>query len=79
MAQGFDCSQSQSGIAAKMLENYLAGSSKTEEAPVFIAHIRLARLKQQLGDAAGAQQSLQLPGDGAQYNPAQDSDLDARM
>jgi len=41
-------------LAAKMLEDYLAGSSKTEEAPAFVAHIRLARLKDQLGDAAGA-------------------------
>ena len=37
-----------------MLEDYLAGSSKTEEAPAFVAHIRLARLKDQLRDAAGA-------------------------
>ncbi len=29
-----------------------------EEAPAFIAHIRLSRLKQQLGDAAGAKQEL---------------------
>jgi tetratricopeptide (TPR) repeat protein len=41
--------------AAKMLEDYLAGSSKSEEAPAFIAHVRLGRLKQQLGDASGAQ------------------------
>ena len=45
-------------LAAKMLEDYLAGSSKTEEAPAFIAHIRLARLKQQLGDAAGAKREF---------------------
>ncbi len=40
--------------AAKMLEEYLASSAKTEEAPAFVAHTRLARLKQQLGDAAAA-------------------------
>jgi tetratricopeptide (TPR) repeat protein len=40
--------------AAKMLEEYLAGSVKTEEAPAFVAHAWLARLKQQLGDAAAA-------------------------
>ena len=40
--------------AAKMLEEYLAGNSKTEEAPAFVAHTRLARLKAQLGDGAGA-------------------------
>jgi tetratricopeptide (TPR) repeat protein len=42
-------------LAAKMLQDYLAGSSKTEEAPAFVAHIRLARLEKQLGDSAAAQ------------------------
>jgi tetratricopeptide (TPR) repeat protein len=42
-------------LAAKMLEMYLAGTVKTEEAPAFVAHVRLARLKQQLGDAEAAQ------------------------
>jgi len=41
-------------LAAKMLDDYLAGSAKTEEAPAFIAHIRLARLEDQLGDPAAA-------------------------
>jgi hypothetical protein len=41
-------------LAAKMFEEYLAGSSKTEEAPAFVAHLRLARLKDQLGDGAAA-------------------------
>ncbi len=41
-------------LAAQMLEDYLAGSSKTDEAPAFVAHWRLARLLQQLGDSAGA-------------------------
>ncbi len=45
-------------LAAQMLENYLSGSSKTEEAPAFIAHIWLSSLKQQLGDIAGAQSEL---------------------
>jgi len=40
--------------AAKMLEDYLGGSAKTEEAPTFVAHTWLARLKQQLGDTAAA-------------------------
>jgi tetratricopeptide (TPR) repeat protein len=43
-------------LAARMLEQYLNGSSKTEEGPAFLAHIWLARLKAQSGDAAGAQQ-----------------------
>jgi tetratricopeptide (TPR) repeat protein len=41
-------------LAAKMLDDYLGGSVKTEEAPAFVAHIRLARLKEQLGDVAAA-------------------------
>ena len=40
--------------AAKMLEAYLGGSNKTEEGPAFVAHTWLARLKEQLGDAAAA-------------------------
>jgi tetratricopeptide (TPR) repeat protein len=60
-------------LAARMLEDYLASSSKTEEAPAFEAHLRLARLKKQLGDAAGGQRelaaALQLAHD---YKPALD-------
>ena len=60
-------------LAATMLEGYLASTSKTEEAPAFEAHLRLARLKKQLGDAAGAQReqaaALQLAHD---YKPAQE-------
>jgi tetratricopeptide (TPR) repeat protein len=60
-------------LAAKMLEEYLAGSAKTEEAPAFVAHTRLARLKQQLGDAAAANReraaALTLA---HEYRPAQD-------
>jgi tetratricopeptide (TPR) repeat protein len=60
-------------LAAQMLENYLSGSSLTEQAPAFIAHIRLSRLKQQLGDAAGAQQELAAAAAMAhEFNPAQD-------
>jgi tetratricopeptide (TPR) repeat protein len=60
-------------LAAQMLENYLASSSKTEDAPAFIAHIRLSRLKQQLGDAAGAKTELATAAAMArEYNPAQD-------
>jgi tetratricopeptide (TPR) repeat protein len=58
-------------LASKMFEEYLAGSSKTEEAPAFEAHTRLARLKAQLGDTAGARQerakALELAHD---YKPA---------
>jgi len=59
-------------LAAKMLEDYLAGSTKTEEAPAFVAHIRLALLDDQLGDAAAANReraaALALAHD---YKPAQ--------
>lgn len=61
-------------LAAKMLEDYLAGSSKSEEAPAFIAHVRLGRLKQQLGDADGAQREFAAAAAMAhEYNPAQDA------
>jgi tetratricopeptide (TPR) repeat protein len=58
-------------LAAKMLGEYVASSSKTEDAPLFEAHVRLANLKKQLGDLAGAKQeqaaALQLAHD---YKPA---------
>jgi hypothetical protein len=61
-------------LAARMLEDYLAGTSKTEEAPAFVAHLRLARLKEQLGDAASAQRerdaALALA---SEYRPGQQS------
>lgn len=41
-------------LAAKMLNDYLASPDKTEEAPAFVAHLRLARIESQLGDTAGA-------------------------
>lgn len=41
-------------LAAQMMEDYLAGSSKGEEAPAFAAHTQLAKIKAQLGDRAGA-------------------------
>jgi tetratricopeptide (TPR) repeat protein len=41
-------------LAAKMPEDYLAGNAKTDEGPAFVAHWRLSRLLQQLGDGAGA-------------------------
>lgn len=60
-------------LAAKLLEEYLAGNAKSEEAPAFEAHLRLARLKKQLGDTAGAQRevaaALELAHD---YKPALD-------
>ncbi len=59
-------------LASKMLEDYLAGSAKTEDAPAFVAHNRLALLDDQLGDAAAARReraaALALAHD---YKPAQ--------
>jgi tetratricopeptide (TPR) repeat protein len=59
--------------AAKMLEEYLGGSGKTEEAPAFVAHLWLARLKQRLGDADAASRertaALSLA---SQYKPVHD-------
>ncbi|HUA91489.1 MAG TPA: hypothetical protein VL991_02920 [Terracidiphilus sp.] len=40
-------------LAAKMLEDYLTGSAITEEAPAFVAHHRLAKVLEQLGDKTG--------------------------
>ncbi len=45
-------------LAARLLEDYLASSDKTEEAPAFVAWARLARLKDQLGDQQAAGQAL---------------------
>jgi len=59
-------------LAAQMLENYLSKSSLSEQAPAFIAHIRLSRLKQQLGDAAGARSELAIAAQMArEFNAAQ--------
>ena len=58
-------------LAAEMLQRYLTSYSRSEEAPAFVAHTRLAHLKSQLGDPSGASQertaALQLAHD---YKPA---------
>ena len=58
-------------LAAKMLDAYLSDYPKSEEAPAFQAHTRLARIKAQLGDKNGAWQergaALKLAHD---YKPA---------
>ncbi len=59
-------------LAAQMLENYLSSSQLNEQAPAFIAHIWLSRLKQQLGDAAGAKAELAIAAQMAkEFNPSQ--------
>ena len=63
-------------LAATMLEAYLAGTAKTEEAPAFVAYTRLARVKQRLGDGASAEReqaaALALA---REYKPAQDLNI----
>lgn len=44
-------------LAAKMLEDYVGGHAKTEEAPAFAAYTRLARVEQRLGDLAAARKA----------------------
>jgi tetratricopeptide (TPR) repeat protein len=59
-------------LAAQMLQNYLSSAATTEDAPAFVAHIQLSRLKQQLGDAAGATTELAIAAQMAkEFNPAQ--------
>jgi hypothetical protein len=42
-------------LAAQMFRDYLASSSKIEDAPAFVAYTRLARIEASLGDLADAQ------------------------
>lgn len=61
-------------LAAKLYEAYLAAPDKTEEAPAFDVLVRLAKVRQQMGDSAGAQReraaALALAHD---YKPAQEA------
>ena len=60
-------------LAVKMLESYLAGNARTEEGPAFVAHVWLAQLESQLGDAAAAKRERAAALALAQeYKPAQD-------
>jgi tetratricopeptide (TPR) repeat protein len=60
-------------LAIKLLQEYLASTNQTEEAPAFVAHTWLARLYRQTGDAEGAARertaALTLA---STYRPAQD-------
>jgi hypothetical protein len=60
-------------LAARLFQEYLAGSPKTEEAPAFAAHTRLAHIEAKLGDISAAQReraaALDLAHD---YGPARD-------
>jgi tetratricopeptide (TPR) repeat protein len=63
-------------LAQTLLEDYLAAPFKSEDAPAFKAHIRLARLKAKTGDAAAAERerdaALALA---SEYKPARDFNL----
>ena len=63
-------------LAIKLYESYLASPDKSEEAPAFDALIRLAKLRKQTGDQAGAQRdkasALALAHD---YKPALEAKL----
>lgn len=63
-------------LAARMLKDYLAGTLMTEEAPAFVVHTRLAKVKAELGDKEGAREeraaALALAHD---YRPALDLKL----
>jgi tetratricopeptide (TPR) repeat protein len=59
--------------AIRLYESYLASPDKSEEAPAFDALTRLAKLKAQTGDAAGAQQDRKAALALARnYKPAQE-------
>jgi len=56
-----------------MIESYLSSSQKSEEAPAFVAHVRLGLLKEQLGDVEGAKRERTLALALAhEYKPAQE-------
>ena len=60
-------------LAQKLLETYLSSQGTTEEAPAFVAHAWLARVKASQGDKNGARQeqstALSMAGS---YKPAQE-------
>jgi tetratricopeptide (TPR) repeat protein len=61
-------------LAAKMLEDYLASPTKSEEAPAFVAYNRLAKLKEKLGDPAAAEQDrTQAQALAHDYKPSQEA------
>jgi tetratricopeptide (TPR) repeat protein len=60
-------------LAARMLREYLASPTQTEEGPTFVAHVWLARLEKQMGDSAGAGREREAAlAEASSYKPAQD-------
>ncbi|HTX77295.1 MAG TPA: tetratricopeptide repeat protein [Terracidiphilus sp.] len=65
-----------SPLAAKMLRDYLASPTQTEEGPTFVAHVWLARLEKQMGDAAGADREREAAlAEASTYKPALELNL----
>lgn len=63
-------------LAAKMLREYLASPTQTEEGPTFVAHVWLARLEKQMGDAAGAHREREAAlAEASTYKPAVELNL----
>jgi tetratricopeptide (TPR) repeat protein len=61
-------------LAARIFEDYLNSSAKSEEAPAFQAHERLARIKDRLGDAeSAARERAAARALAREYKPAEDS------
>jgi len=61
-------------LATKMLNNYLASPAKTEDAPAFVAYVKLARIDAQLGNATAAQKDRAAAQALAhEYKPASES------
>jgi len=63
-------------LAIRMLRDYLASPTQTEEGPTFVAHVWLARLEKQAGDsaAAGRERDAALA-EASTYKPARDLNL----
>ena len=58
-------------LAMRMLHEYLAAPTQTEEGPTFVAHVWLARLEERVGDraAAGRERDAALA-EASTYKPA---------
>lgn len=63
-------------LATNLLREYLAAPRQTEEGPTFVAHLWLARLENQMGDAAAAGQERNAAlSEASTYKPAQELKL----
>jgi len=63
-------------LAVRMLRDYLASPTQTEEGPTFVAHVWLARLEKQQGDTAAADRERDAAlAEASTYKPARDLNL----